>query len=86
MFPAAFVCPRSETRYGRFGDDIKRSPFAHMPRCSVKSIKQMSAAWTGQLAFGPIHETVQDERVMRSEQFGHLHFLRHAVLPIRSKT
>src|ERR1700731_2428928 len=80
MFPAPFVCPSGEARYRRFGDDVERSAFAHMPRGAIEPIKQMGAAWTRQLALGPVHEAVQDERVMRTEQLGHLYVLRHASL------
>ena len=39
MFPAAFVCPGSETCYRRFGDDVERSAFAYMPSGAVEPIK-----------------------------------------------
>src|SRR5438128_2618567 len=80
MVPAAFVCPGGETRDRRFGDDVERGAFAHMPRGAVEPIKQVRAAWTRQLALGPVHEAVQDERVVRTEQLGHFYGLRHARL------
>ena len=62
----------------RFGDDMERSALAHMPRGAIEPIKQVSAAWTRQLALGPVHETVQNERVVWTKQLRHLHFFRHA--------
>ena len=40
----------------------------------------MGAAGTRQLALRPVHEAVQDERVVRAEQLRHLHLLGHAGL------
>src|ERR1700722_17161388 len=80
MFPGTFVCPSGEARNRRFGDDVERSAFAHMPRGAIEPIKQMGAAWTRQLALGPVHEAVQDERFVRTEQLGHLYRLRHTSL------
>src|SRR5438067_10150248 len=71
MFPAAFVCPGGETRNRRFGDDVERGPFAHMPRGAVEPIEQVRAAWTWQLALGSVHEAIEDERVVWSEELGH---------------
>src|ERR1700754_2871282 len=58
VFPAALVRPSGKTRDRRFGDDVERSAFAHMPRGAFDPIKQVSAAWTRQLALGPVHEAV----------------------------
>src|SRR5262245_20800170 len=80
MVPAAFVCPGGETRDRRFGDDVKRGALANMPSGAVKRIKQVSAAWTRQLTLGSVHEAVQDERVVRAKQLGHLYVLGHAGL------
>jgi hypothetical protein len=51
-----------------------------MPCGAIDPIKKMSTARTRQLALGPVHEAVQDERLVRAEQLGHLHFLRQARL------
>src|SRR5438093_11712411 len=59
---------------------MERSAFAYMSRGAVYPVEQMGAAWTRQFAFGAVHEAVQNERVVWTEQLGHLHFLRHAGL------
>ena len=59
---------------------MERSAFAYMSRGAVYPIEQVGAAWTRQFAFGAVHEAVQNERVVWTEQLGHLHFLRHAGL------
>src|SRR6516164_6879873 len=59
---------------------MERGAFANMPRGAVEPIKQVGATRAWQLALGSVHEAVQDERVVRTEQLGHLHLLRHAGL------
>src|SRR5882757_52299 len=80
MVPAALVGPGGETCDRGFGDDVQRSTLAHVPGRTVEPIEQVRAAGARQLALGPVHEAIQDERVVRPEQLGHPDFLRHCML------
>src|SRR5262245_24802917 len=77
VFPAALVRPGGETRDRRFGYDVESGALAHMSRGAIEAIEQVGAAGTWYFALGPVHEAVQDERIVRTEQLGHLDLLRH---------
>ena len=80
MFPATLVCPGGETRYRRFGDDVQAGALADMPCRTIETVKQVRAARAWQVTLGPVHEAVEDERVVRTKQLGHSYLLRHAGL------
>src|SRR4029079_7694219 len=56
---------------------VKCSAPADMTGRAVEAVEEMGTAWTGQRAIWAVHETVQNERSMRTEQLGHLHLLGH---------
>src|SRR3546814_15855899 len=62
--------PGFEPRDRRFGDDIERGALPDVEGTAVDRVEHVRTAGTGHVAFGPEHETLQDDARLVPEQLG----------------
>src|SRR3546814_7034402 len=80
MVRPAFMRPRDEAGDRRLRDNIEGCALADVPSSTSHGIEHVGAPRTGTLPLGPIHEAVEDQRVVRAEKLRHADFFGHAVL------